>query len=252
MKKQEILLKCEDKEEKMLFSHIFDIFETSEQKNYPIFSDFLDQKEQARLKALFSFLKDEIMLTSKIENSQRLLVSLKFDYYDVPTKIFKIKNVGIEPFSHKDILGSVMNLGIKRQKIGDIAEKDGEYYIEVKEEVADFLEENMKKVRYSPVKLESVEDRIERCDNFEEIFLTVSSLRLDCIISSLCGLSREKAKQYIILGNVKLNYTVTVDNKSPINLGDVISIKRYGRFIFENESGMSKKDKHKIIIKKYI
>ena len=252
MNKQEILKTCETKDEKMFVSHICDVFETSEQKNYCVFSDFLDENEQCRISNLFHFLKNDIMFSSKIINSQRKLVSLKFDYYDIPTDVFKIVNLGIEPVFHKDILGSLMSLGIKRQKIGEITEKDGEFYVEVKKEISGFLLQNLEKIRHSPIELIPCEFEIERVQKFEELFFTVSSLRLDCIVSAICGLSREKAKQYIISGNVKINHTEETDNKRQVSLNDVISIRKYGRFVYDTDSGLSRKDKYKIIIKKYI
>ena len=252
MNKQDILKSCETKEEKMFVSHIYDVFTSCEQKNYCIFSDFLDENEQTCVTHAFSSIKNNIMFSSKTINSQRKLVSLKFDYFDIPTVIFKIINLGIEEFSHKDILGALMNLGIKRQKTGDITEINREFFIEVKEEISDFLLQNLEKIRYSPVKLIKCEKEIERIQKFEELFFTVSSLRLDCVISAVCGFSREKAKQYITFGNVKVNHTEETDIKKQITLNDVISIKKYGRFIYSGNDGLSRKDKHKIIIKKYI
>lgn len=252
MNKTEILNKCEDKEEKMLFSHLWDILETSRQRNYPVFSDFLNEAQQVKLFSLFPFYKDEIMLASKIKNSKKSLVSLKFDRFSVPTDIYKIENTGTESFSHKDVLGAVMNLGIKSEKIGDITEKDGFFFIEVKNEISSFLKENLTKIRYSPVKLTVFTEDVAVENKFEELFFTVSSLRCDCVISAVCGFSREKAKQYIALGNVRVNHSPLTDNKKILSIGDVISLRKYGRFIFEEETGLSKKDKHKIIIKKYI
>lgn len=236
----------------MLFSHLWDVFEASRRKNYPVFSDFLNQNEQARLISLFPFLKDEILLASKIENSQRLLATLAFENFDVPTDVFKIENSGTEAFSHRDVLGAIMNLGISQRKIGDIAESDGKFFVEVKKEVSGFVKENLVKIRYSPVKLTLFTQETKREEKFTELFFTVSSLRLDCVVSAICGFSREKAKQYILLGNVKINHIENTDNKRLLNEGDVVSLRKYGRFVFEKETGISKKDKHKITVKKYI
>ena len=254
MDKKTVLNQYTDKKDKMLLSLVYDRIESSEKKNYCIFSDFLDQTQMTKVKNAFSFLKDELMFSSKIENSQTSLVSLRFDYYEIPTDIIEIKFPKNCSVKHSDILGSIMSLGIKRQKIGDIIVNNESCFIEVKEEITDFLINNLTSVRTYPVELSILNDerKIVRTQQYEDFSYTVSSLRLDCVVSSILNFSREKSKQYILFGNVKVNHTEEKNNKRLISEGDILSLKKSGRYLFSAEEGLSKKGKYKITIKKYI
>ena len=208
MDKQTILNQYADKEDKMLLSFVYDRLESSRKKNYCIFSDFLDSTQIMKVQTAFSYLKDELMFSSKIKNAQSCLASLRFDFFEIPTKILEIrlpKNCSVK---HSDILGSIMSLGIKRQKIGDIIVNNDGYFVEAKEEIADFLKNNLASIRTFPVDIIILPDDeyVERVQEYEDLTYTVSSLRLDCIVSSILNLSREKAKQYILMGNAKVNH----------------------------------------------
>ena len=81
-------------------------------------------------------------------------------------------------------------------------------------------------------------------DNYIEDTFIVSSYRLDTIISERCSLSREKAKQYIILKNVKINGVINVNPDYIVKIDDLISIHRFGRLIVKEEIKKTKKDKY--------
>ena len=88
-------------------------------------------------------------------------------------------------------------------------------------------------------------DEIKNIDvnNYIEDTFIVSSYRLDTIISERCSLSREKAKQYIVLKNVKINGIVNVNPDYLVKIDDLISIHKFGRLIIKEEIKKTKKDK---------
>ncbi len=243
-----------DKDDKILMSLVCDRIEASQSKNYCIFSDFLDSTQIQKVKNVFSFMEDELLFASKIKNSQSKLVSVKSDFFEIPSKILSIKIPKGYSVSHSDILGTLMSLGIKRQKIGDIIVSDDGIFIEIKEEVFPFIKSNLTSIRNYPVEISEVPDEknVERIQKYKEFSYTVSSLRLDCVVSSILNIAREKAKEYITSGNLKLNHIEEKTYKKIIAEGDILSLRKSGRYLFFKDDGLSKKGKNKIIIKKFI
>lgn len=147
-----------------------------------------------------------------------------------------------------------MSLGIKRQKIGDIIVSDDGIFIEIKEEIYPFVKSNLTSIRSYPVEINEIDDDtiVERVQEYKDLNFTVSSLRLDCVVSSILNVSREKAKEYIIAGNVKINHIEEKNYKKNVSEGNILSLRKSGRYLFFKDDGLSKKGKNKIIIKKFI
>ena len=162
-----------------------------------------------------------------------------------------INEIDSETVSHRDVLGSLMNLGIKRCKIGDIIIND-KVYFEVKKEITPYILSNLSKIKNRNVNPEIYIGELEKTYNFEEISLTVSSLRADCIIGSIAKLSRENAKNFITAGKVSVNSLIFDNPSKQLNEGDIISVRGSGKYVFSEVSGTTKKERLKIIIKKYI
>lgn len=151
--------------------------------------------------------------------------------------------------AHKDVLGAILGLGIKRECIGDIIVSD-DIYVYVIKEMSSFIVNNLitiGRVNVS-VKLSSFDEIKDiNIDNYVEDEMLISSYRLDTIVSERTNLSREKAKQYVILKNVKVNGNININPDYIVKINDLISIHRYGRIIIKEEIRKTKKDK--IIIK---
>ena len=80
---------------------------------------------------------------------------------------------------------------------------------------------------------------------------TVSALRLDCIVADITRLSREKAKDLILSGRIKVNHFEETNYKKMLSQGDLISISKKGRFALSEIEGVTRKERIKITIKKY-
>ena len=235
----------------MFLSFVYDKLFTSYKKSFPGFTDFCSPSQIAYLKPILLKEIKEIGFVSKIKNSERLIPAINHDYSEIPTDIIVINEAGKDELTHRDILGALMNLGIKRSKIGDIITED-KIYFETKNEITPYILSNLSRIKNRNVNPEVYDGELEKTYNFEEISSTVSSLRADCIAGCIAKLSRENAKNLVLSGKVSIN-SVILDNPSKnLNEGDVISIRGYGKYIFENTLGTTKKDRLKIIIKKYI
>lgn len=153
--------------------------------------------------------------------------------------------------AHKDVLGSLLSLGIKREKLGDIIINDEAIYFYIRNEILDYVLLNLEKIKNYGVELEVIDlaTPIVREIDYEEKLVTCASTRLDLVLSNVYNLSRSDAKNAIEAGLVKVNYKVTYKISETLEVGDMVSMRRRGRFIVGDYLGLSKKDKLKLIIK---
>ena len=161
---------------------------------------------------------------------------------------------GAEMPGHRDFLGSILALGLDRRALGDIVLYEGKTYLFVKKSVADYLLHNMIRVGKSPVTVEKTELSSDFAPEraFEEIVLTLASLRVDALTAAITGLSREEAKTAVVRGTVSRNYLPILQPEALLSQGDVISVKGFGRFRLHREAGQTKKGRLKIVLQKYV
>jgi RNA-binding protein YlmH len=160
---------------------------------------------------------------------------------DYPSKFISI--------DHPQILGSLMSIGMKRDKFGDILSSQTErFQILLSQEVEDYVLANFQSVGKAKVQLKTLaeEDVIKQIKNMEESFVTVSSMRLDTVISEAFHLSRSKVKPTIVSGNVKVNWKLVDDPSFQLREGDVLSMRGHGRCEIVEVQGITKKGKHRV------
>ena len=162
--------------------------------------------------------------------------------------------VGAKKLTHRDYLGSLMGLGIKREMTGDIIVRDGGADIIIMKEIADFLLMNYEKAGRANLKLEIAD--ITSLDtgtvNIEEKRDTVASLRLDNLISSVFGLSRGKAQESIKTGIVFVNSSQAQKPDMQLNEGDKLVLRGRGKAVLREIQGKTRKDRIYIIFDRYI
>ena len=147
-----------------------------------------------------------------------------------------------EKLEHRQLLGSLLGLGLKREVIGDIRPGHGGMYVAVTEEVIPFIVQHWAKAGRSGIKVEiSLEPPQLHDDEGEELRLTVASLRLDAIISGGFGVSRSQAQELISQGRVKRNDLVVVKSAQELKPGDTVSCRGKGRLRLMTDEGLTRK-----------
>lgn len=154
--------------------------------------------------------------------------------------------------SHRDVLGSLMALGIKRETVGDILE-EGRAVIFLAEETADYVLTQLEKIGRVGVTLQKgFTPPLPMGQTFKDFSATVSSARLDCVICALANLSRTDAARIIEQGFVRLNSVEVQKVTRQVEQGDIISVRGSGKFIVESLSERTRKDRIILKYKKYI
>jgi RNA-binding protein YlmH len=132
---------------------------------------------------------------------------------------------------HRDYLGSLLGLGLKREKLGDVLVSQRGAQVIVAAEVAPYIAANLARVgrwevSVGPMEAGALEIPAERV---KTVNTTVSSLRLDSVAAAGFGVSRSKMADYITAERVNLNWQVRSSPSRPVKEGDVISIRGRGR-----------------------
>lgn len=172
--------------------------------------------------------------------------------FEFPIKLLEIKvNNKFKLYTNRDFLGSIMSLNIKRSMFGDIFVKNNTAYVYVLDDIYEFMISNLTKVGLNECKV-SISNKVDLDFDFEELYLTISSNRLDNLISAITNMSRNECVSYIEQGFCTVDYEPCLQKSKIINEGTILSLKKYGRFIVGNEIRKTKKYKTVINVKKFI
>lgn len=246
-------------EDRLLASRTADMAEICEKKYIPRFSAFLDGRQAALAEGVLNHLGfDNFMFFGGYENAERVVLGVFPSYSECDSEQFPIKCLVFRyrkdnKLSHRDFLGSFMGCRVNRNMIGDIIVNDGYTAAFIYETVSGALCSEISKIGSVGVKItEEEHPQIYVNEKFTEICGTVSSMRVDSVVSTAVKLSREKAVQLIRGGNVSVNYAVVSSASDEMKVGDVFSVRGHGKFIVDEIIGKTKKDRLYIRIKKYI
>lgn len=157
-------------------------------------------------------------------------------------------------YNHRDYLGCVMKTGLNRNRIGDIIVHENGAYIIVLKENAEYIKYFLKELtRFAKAEVEVIDytDIETKEAEFDEIKITSSSMRLDNIVSEIINFSRSKTEEMLQTEKMFVNSHVETKGSKLIKTGDIIAIRRKGKYIVSDILGTNKKGKSIILIKKY-
>ncbi|RFU63196.1 RNA-binding protein [Peribacillus saganii] len=242
-------------EEKEFIDQSHNIKEQVKNSYSPKLTDFLDPREQQIMIAIAgNDAEVKLEFFGGGEYAERKRALLYPDYF-IPEKedfqivlfelIYPKKFIAME---HRQVLGTLMSLGLKREKFGDVLISGDSVQIVAAKEIENYLLANLDKVGKSAVSLkeQTIGKIIQAEEKWEEMITTVSSMRLDVVLSSLLNLSREKTKALIVSGKVKLNFKEEDNSSEECREGDILSVRGFGRCKILSIDGKTKKDKWRI------
>ncbi|MBZ4646555.1 MAG: hypothetical protein PWR27_1331 [Petroclostridium sp.] len=258
--KQEILETLKTSEDKLFVSKVLDQAVMSLKYHEERFTSFLDPYQQ---NLLIQKLKNinglDIHCWGGYEEAERKIISIFPDYMSpaeicYPISILEAAGSNFNKLSHRDFLGAVLALGIKREKIGDILINDTLSYIFTVSDISQYILMNLNKVANSNVVLKEVD--IQKVaipqKKYKEIHGTVATLRLDSVLSVALGESRSKVLPYIHSEKVNVNWELSNSPSQVLREGDVISVRGHGRMLLDTVGGITRKGRINITIKRFI
>ncbi len=253
--RSEVLKNVVDNDEKVEIAKIYDKYLLAF-KNYEItYSDFLNPALLVKVYNIFKYDNDvDIKIQGGFKTSERNIVvfinkNLYEMDYNLPLSFCKISynKKYSKILQHKDFLGAIIGIGIKREKLGDINLFDEYAIVTVYKDITSYITNNLEyvgktKVCIAEVTLDDCENIMQQKEKKEKV-ITVSSLRIDTVISTIFNLSRSNASKIINSEKVFLNWSVCSTVSKEIAEGDIVTVRGYGRVQISNSKGRSKKGK---------
>lgn len=178
------------------------------------------------------------------------------EYYDVDYDIVCLKakfNNKFNKVEHRNILGAVHNLGINFNRFGDIIVLENEVYIFVDDEIADYIAMEFTKagrVNLDFQRVDLTEVKIEK--KYEDFEIVSSSFRIDSIVAKITNKSRSKVKEFLEQDFIKLNHVILRNGEKTCTPDDIISIRKYGRYVVKGYTQNKKSLKYRITISKLV
>lgn len=242
-------------------SRFIDLSRMSFEKGAYTFSDFLTPAEISDLHECGSLLYEKYELWGGYEGAERCMSKFgspeEFGYYlDFPIeciKIYPLQAKFAQELSHRDFLGSLMNLGIERSKLGDIVVKEKAAYIFVNKVLSETVCKELTRVRHTSVRAEVVTD-VEELPKPElkTMVIQVKSERLDAVVAKTFNLSRSQAAKLFSEGKVFCDGRLTENESRGIKEAEVVSVRGYGKFVYGGACGTSKKGNFYVTVQRYI
>ena len=261
MDKRQLLTRlASDEEERLLLGRVWDKYDQCRGRNLPAATGFLSPREQAAAKRLLQALGagDGWRLWGGYEAAERRQLHFLPDWQEEPEetaiRALRCRFYEGQTPNHRDFLGSLMGLGLTREKIGDILVAERSADVLVGETVVSFLLEQWTAAGRTALSVEEIPlDRLtvppQACRVIRD---TVSSLRLDSMVAAGFSTSRGKAAEAIQAGRVQVNWVVCCKPDRQVSQGDVLTVRGLGKCVVETVGGLSKKGRTGVTLKRFL
>lgn len=251
--------KCASEEEKKFLQQLTGCIDKAD-RQYRMFATDFHNKEwmiEVIKKYMGQAILDTLVFEGGYEGAERQVVLCGYESYDaLPVTCLEIQvRTGIgKPLSHRDYLGALLGLGIERSKIGDIIVKPFGAYTIILDELAEYVMWHLTEIgRYSKINIQPIpkENMEHETVAFKEISGTVQSLRADAVFALGFGLSRTSVVKLLQQDKGKCN-GMSVKSPDLLKVGDIGTLRGYGKMRLAEVNGVTKKDRIHIKIEKYI
>ena len=244
-------------EEKPFVNRLYDLVNNVERNHLPRFTTFLNEREQVIAEALLPTFSCKGRMSGGFTGAQRKMLALYPSYYkfsdtEFPFDALCVVHLPEEELSHRDVLGSLIGLGLARESIGDILPQKGKCDFIVAEPTLPVVLENLKRVGRTGVRCQKSDmNTLESVTTFVSRRGTVSSLRLDALVSMLTGQSRQRSSELIQSELVQKNYSIENRTSCSFEEEDIITVRGYGKYIVDTIGTPTRKNRLPVECRKY-
>ncbi len=223
------------------------------------FSTFLDLRQKELFISQLNKYKDlQVQFYSGYQGDSERCIACVWDGFDpvyeweYPITILHSKLSGEDKLSHRDFLGAIMSLKIKRDFVGDIVVEGKDCYIVCHNTMAPVLIQELVGVRHSTTNF-GYYDKPFTYTRVPSVTksVTVASMRLDAVVGAVLSTSRSEATTLVKQGAVSVNHLEMKKGDFEIVDGDVLSIRGKGKYKLNFDGGKSRKDRFFITYHKY-
>lgn len=223
----------------------------------PLLTKFLTPREVMILQDCVNR-HDEIYLAlwGGYEGSERVRACIYPSYYEWNFDFFELAFLQINyprkfiEMTHSQILGSILGTGLQRDRLGDIITDGETWQFILDQRMEMYIRDQFTKVGSVGIHLQSVQaqELIQSIDEWEEVQVVSPSLRLDALLSKIYQISRQRAKEAVQAGRVKVNFVETDRSDIVIGPQDIVSMRQAGRFRIKAVEGMTRKENYRLTV----
>ena len=235
-------------EDRLLLAKVLDRAEQAARRNIPTATDFLSPQQQALALDLLrraGVPERAYLRTGGYDGAERALILFLPDWMEPESAespirclrtVFRVE----EKVNHRDLLGSLMGLGIVREKVGDILVGPDSADLLVLDTVTDFLLSSWTSAGRAKLTVAEIDPSHLHMPEIkcEEVRDTVSSLRLDAVASTGFRMARSKAADLIASGRVQVNWRECTKPDKLLVEGDTVSARGFGKFQLAEVGGV--------------
>lgn len=233
----------------VLRSRIEDTIRLCDKRSVPCFLGFFDLREQADAQRLLrSLITDEqVAFFGGYADAERTMLSVSPSYYcaeerDYPLRVVAFRYRTQKQLTHRDVLGTLMSLGIRRDAVGDILCGVGISVVFLREEICPYVCEQIDRIGgEGGTVVADYDGELPITVEYEAIRETIASPRLDSVVKALVRTSREQAAEWIRSGAVSINHQPTDAVSKSVSEGDTLSIRGFGRYLIDQIGPVTKK-----------
>ena len=247
-------------EERLLLGRVWDQYDRCRLKGLPTATAFLSPQEQSAARRLLTALGAEegFLFHGGYEGAERcrlcFLPEWAWEAEEGLVRAIRCTWYAGSSVNHRDLLGSLMGMGITRESVGDILVGEESADVLVTGAVADHLltawdSAGRVHLRTAEVPLDHLHIPQAKTKTIRD---TVPQLRLDSIVSSGFSLSGGRAAEAIAAGKVQLNWTTCTKSAAEVAQGDTISLRGLGKCQVEEVGNQTKKGRIFVSIKRYL
>lgn len=251
-------------DDRILLAHVLDRAQQAQSRNIPVATDFLSPQQQVQTKDLLRLAgipETAYLFWGGYEGAERTMAFFLPDWLEAesateecPLKVLRASFREEEKLTHRDFLGSLMGMGIVREKLGDILVSADSADLVVSDSVADFLLQSWNGAGRAKLSVSAIEPNHIHIPvaAVQEIRDTVSSLRLDAVCSTGFRMARGKAADLIASGRVQVNWRECTKSDKLLAAGDTVSARGFGKLELTEVGGLTKKGRTAITVKRYV
>ena len=255
-------------DDEVLISSVKDKAQECEENAVITHTDFLDLKAQSDAAAVLNKMKNvRFIFTGGYDMAERkTVVFLPFyvdDFFDYikespelcPYVMLRADKDSFSKLTHRDYLGALMGLGIKREKIGDILVLHGGCQVLIDPAAEGFLTQSWESAGREKLTVTAVPTEelvVPQRLAAKEIRDTVSSLRLDNVLAAGFSVSRGKAAEAVERGAVQMDYVTCQKPDKTVAAGCTITCRGMGKCVLDSVGSPTKKGRLPVFIRRFI
>lgn len=241
-------------EDPVLIARLYGLIDAAFSGRPLVSGEFYTPAVWSRIEALPGFIPPGAGFYDLMDADRRMFASPLEMAREEIALVYVQNSYPARPLAHKDYMGALMNLGIRREKFSDLFVVEEGCYIPMIPDIVAYILDNLDQVGSNGVSCRQadLDELLAIPRQFKAITVLVASLRLDALVSEVIGKSRSQAEGLIKSGKVLLNYLECKDRAQAVRIGDVLTIRGYGKFRIRSLEGESRKGKQRLLIDQYL